>query len=272
MLPTPVNVLKRASLSSTARLAGALLSAMLLAACVTETHHSVYSKEVTKDSAIQSHVDASMEYLRKGDTENAIRHLSSARAIDKKSPVVNNGLALAFQMSGEKELAEKHYKEALRSDSRMTSARNNYAVFLYGEERYAEACKQMRKVMDDSLYEGRADAFQNLGQCELRLGNLEAAEEAFERAIALSRMQTPALLELANINLQQGDYTAAQNYYKTYRMAGQQSARSLYIGIKLADYFDDEDERASYALALKNMYPHSEEYIRYKNENSDDAN
>lgn len=241
-----------------------LLGMAALSGCVTETQHSVYSKEVTKESAVQSHVDAAMEYLRNGDTENATRHLRDAYEIDKKSPAVNNGLALAFQMSGENELAEKHYKAALRADSKMTMARNNYAVFLYREGRYPEACKQMRKVIDDTLYEGRADSFQNLGQCELKLGKLDAAKEAFERTVALNRRKATAWLELAFINIEQGDYVTARRHYDRFRELGQSSARGLYIGIILSDYFEEDDQQASYALALKNLFPYSEEYDRYR--------
>ncbi len=272
MCQTSIKNLLRNFLPVGSKLALLLLGLLLVTGCVTETENSLYSTEVTTEGAVQAHVDAAMEYLRMGDTELAIRHLKQAYELDHNSPVVNNGLALAFQMSGEKELAEKHYKAALRADSNMTMARNNYAVFLYGEERYPEACKQMRKVIDDALYDGRADAFQNLGRCELKLGDLDAAEKAFKRAIALNRMQVPALLELAYINLQQGEYAEAQNYYRKYRMTGPQSARSLYIGIQLADFFEEEDKQASYVLALKNMYPYSEEYIRYKNEHGNDAN
>lgn len=240
-----------------------------LAGCVTETQ-SAYTKEVTTEDAVQSHVNASMDYLRQGDTENAMRHLKSAYDRDPDSAEVNNGMALVFQVTGEKELAEQHYKAALRADRDLTQARNNYAVFLYGEGRYPEACKQMRRVIEDTLYEGRASAFQNLGQCELKLGELEAAERAFERAYALNRRQTQALLELSHINIEQGDYVTAQKYYSQYRQLGPRSARSLYIGIQLADYFEDEDALASMALALKSMYPTSEEYVRYRNEYGND--
>ncbi len=247
-----------------------LLAALGPGACVTETQ-SAFTKEVTTEDAVQSHVNAAMEYLRQGDTENAMRHLKSAHNLDPDSAEVNNGMALVFQVTGEKELAEEHYKAALRADRDMTSARNNYAVFLYGEGRYPEACKQMRKVIEDTLYEGRASAFQNLGQCELKLGELEAAEEAFERAYALNRRQSQALLELSSVNIEQGDYVTAQKYYSQYRTQGPKSARSLYVGIQLADYFDDEDARASLALALKSMYPTSEEYVRYRNEYGNDS-
>ena len=247
-----------------------LLAALGLGGCVTETQ-SAYTKEVTTEDAVQSHVNAAMKYLRQGDTENAMRHLKSAYDRDPDSAEVHNGMALVFQVTGEKELAEEHYKDALRADRDMTSARNNYAVFLYGEGRYPEACKQMRRVIEDTLYEGRASAFQNLGQCELKLGELEAAENAFERAFALNRRQPQVLLELSNVNIQQGDYVTAQKYYSQYRQLGPKSARSLYIGIQLADYFEDEDGRASLALALKNMYPTSEEYVRYRNEQGNDT-
>ncbi len=246
-----------------------VLGALSVSGCVTETQ-SAYTKEVTTDDAVQSHVNAAMEYLRQGDTENAMRHLKSAYDRDPDSAAVHNGMALVFQVTGEKELAEEEYKAALRADRDMTQARNNYAVFLYVEGRYPEACKQMRKVIEDTLYEGRADAFQNLGQCELKLGELDAAEVAFERAYGLNRRQYQALLELSYINLQQGDYVVAQTYYSQYRQLGPQSARSLYIGIQLADFFEDEDARASYALALKNMYPKSEEYVRYRSEHGND--
>lgn len=268
-------VVRNSKLNGSVRkcLSGGVLGFLLLGlgGCVTETTHSIYSKEFSADAAVESHTDAAMEYLRKGDTENAVRHLRTAHDIDSGSPLVNNGLALAFQMSGEIELAEKHYKAALRADRNMTAARNNYGVFLYGQGRYDDACQQMRRVIKDTLYEGRTDAFYNLGQCELRLGDVAAAEEAFVRTVALNRTHGPALLELAEISLRQSDYAEAQRYYQSYNMVAEPSPRSLYVGIQLADYFGEHDSRASYALALKNLYPYSEEYIRYKRELSNDA-
>lgn len=257
----------------------ALLRAVLMAVvlgsasgCVTETTHSVYSKEVTREGAVDSHVAAAMQYLREGDHDNALRHLKKANELDDHSATVNNGLALAFQMSGEKSLAEKHYKEALRADNSFTAARNNYAVFLYGEGRYDDACSQLKKVVGDTLYAGRPDAFVNLAKCELRRGRVDDAEEALTRALALNRMNASALLEMVDIKLDRGDYVGAHQYYQTFQLLKpQQSSRSLYLGIQLADYFGEQDQLASYAMALKSLYPHSEEYVRYRKEFSDDT-
>jgi type IV pilus assembly protein PilF len=251
-------------------LLGVLLGG-LLAGCVTETKHSVYTKEFSTDVAVQARVDAAMEYLRKNDTDNAVRHLRIAHELDSRSAVVNNGLALTFQVSGEKALAEKHYKAALRADRSLTSARNNYAVFLYSEERYPEACRQMRQVIKDTLYVGRSDAFHNLGQCEMRLGNMEEAQEYFVRALALNRNHTGTMLELAEINLSLGNYVQAQRYFEAFDSRAEQNPRSLFMGIQLAEQFGQNDAQASYALALKNLYPHSVEYLRYKKESGNNA-
>jgi len=39
-----------------------------------------------------------------------------------------------------------------------------------------------------------------------------------------------------------------------------QSASGLWLGIRLAHRFGNQDEQASYELALKRLYPASEEY------------
>jgi type IV pilus assembly protein PilF len=79
-----------------------------------------------------------------------------------------------------------------------------------------------------------------------------------------------ALLELAEATYQLGDYPKAQRYYEQYRkQVKSQSSASLWLGIRLADKFGDHNSRASYALALKNLYPQSEEYLAYKSAYSD---
>lgn len=243
----------------------AIAMAGLLSACVTETS-TIYSTEVTEDEAVQSYVDAAQGYLRKGDSENALRHLRKALEVDDKNPAVHASLAYAFQMKGEMKLAEKHYKTSLKLDSSQSATRNNYGYFLFTQERYKEAIKQFDLVVADTLYPRRVQAFFLIGQSQLQLGDMDAAEEAFVRAAKLDRLFTPAILELADLNVQKQEFVLAQRYYDNYKALAKQNARSLFIGIQLADYFDDPDDLASYALALKNLYPRSEEYVRYRKE------
>jgi len=47
-------------------------------------------------------------------------------------------------------------------------------------------------------------------------------------------------------------------------VARQQSARGLWLGVRLARETGDRDAEGSYALALSNMYPDSAEFQAYQ--------
>ena len=133
------------------------------------------------------------------------------------------------------------------------------------KERYQEAETQLDYVIQDTLYSGRPNAFVNLGLCRIQLFDMQGAEEAFVRALAMDRTNQVALLEVAQIRFDSRDYLTANKYYGTYRaVAPQQSARGLLLGIRLARIDDDRDAEASYILALSSRFPNSIEYQAYK--------
>mgnify|MGYP003670825222 CR=1 FL=1 len=94
------------------------------------------------------------------------------------------------------------------------------------------------------------------------------------RALAMDRTNQIALYELARIRYEAQDYATANKYYvdsnkhkyyDTYRtVVRKQSAAGLLLGIQLAKAEGDRDSEASYALALRNLYPNSAEYQAYK--------
>jgi len=119
-------------------------------------------------------------------------------------------------------------------------------------------------VVKDTLYSGRPRAFVNLGLCRLQLFDPQGAEEAFVRALAMDRTNRVALLEVSQIRFDAGDFKTASTYYDTYkRVARQQSARGLWLGIRLAQAEGDRNAEGSYVLALSNIYPDSAEYKAY---------
>ena len=68
---------------------------------------------------------------------------------------------------------------------------------------------------------------------------------------------------MTDIRLQQRNYVEAQGFYSRYNKSARQNARSLWLGVQLARIFDQQDEAASYALLLKNIFPASAEYKAY---------
>ena len=237
---------------------------VVLSACITTTD-SVFTEKADPAKALERRVELARKYIGEGNWDDAKRNLKLAYEMDPNNAEVHEAFALVYQSTGEFELAEQSYKTAIKLDKNFSRARNNYATFLYSQQRYDEAASQLEYVVQDSLYKARPRAFVNLGLCRLQLFDSQGAEEAFRRALTMDRTNAIALLELAQLRFDAGDFRSAQSYYDTYRtVVRQQSARGLWLGIRIARENDDRDAEGSYALALANLYPKSVEYDAYK--------
>ena len=242
-----------------------MLSLVLLVAGCISTTESVFTEEASPEKALDQRVALARQYIGEGNWEAAKRNLKLAYDIDPNNPHVYEAFALVYQSTGEYELAEENFKKAIKLDPEFPRARNNYAAFLFSQQRYEEAEQQLVEVVKDSLYSGRPRAFTNLGLCRVQLFDPEGAEEAFVRALAMNRTNSIALLEMGQIRFDAGDYSNSKRYYETYRsVVKQQSARGLWLGIRLARESGDRDQESSYGLALTSLYPDSVEYMAYQ--------
>jgi len=250
-----------ARISNPAALAGLLLT-LVLGGCVTT---GPGGKEVDLDKARKTHVQLGLRYLQSGDNREAARHhFQEALKLGKRDPEAHHGLALLYQVDGELDVAEEHFKKALRYDSAFSMARVNYGVFLYQQERYRDAREQFQVASEDLTYNRRSYALANLGRAELRLGDADAAEQAFQRSLALSPNLPVALLELAELKFADKNYEQAKHYLDRFSERNRQVPQSLWLGIRIEKIFGNRDKERSYALALKNLFPYSEESLKYK--------
>ncbi|MEM6545372.1 MAG: type IV pilus biogenesis/stability protein PilW [Pseudomonadota bacterium] len=238
--------------------------ALLLAGCVTQTE-SVFTSEASMQDAMEQRVALARQYIGQGNWEDAKRNLKAAVEISDRNPEIYEAYALVYQSTGEVELAEDSFKRAISLDKKFSRARNNYAAFLFSQERYEEAEAQLNEVVKDTLYNARPTAFANLGLARLQLNDRAGAEEAFSRSLSMQPESILALLELAILRLDAGDAVSAQGYYRDYRkLLRVQSPRGLWFGIRLARATGNQDAESSYALALRNLYPNSPEYAEYQ--------
>jgi type IV pilus assembly protein PilF len=255
------------NVGSLRRFAGATLCLlyffMCFAGCVT-TEESAFTAKVSKDKAIEKEVDIAMRYLAKDQPEMAIKRLSDLVKESTDAPAVYEVLAIAFQRTGEFELAEENFLKALRIDSGYSRGRNNYATYLFSRQRYKEACDQFEKVVEDVYYDRRALAFLNLGQCSMQLERWDDAEAALKRAVALERTLAVAYQEMGWVHFHKKDFAKANEALDRYRrLVKQSSPRALLLGIRVSREFRDKNGEASYVMALRNLYPRSKEYLEY---------
>lgn len=242
-----------------------LLIAMLsLSACVTTTRGG-FSEKKDDEKALEASVQLARQYIAAQDWELAKRHLKTAIEMGGNSAQVYEALALVYQNTGELELAQSAYLDALDEDTDNSRVRLNYAAFLYAQQDYPEAATQLERVTKDTLYEKRDIAFLNLARCYVQLEEFEKAERAYDRAYLMNKNIPGLKLEMATVFFQMQQFEKAEQYYNQHRQTvRQQSAGSLWLGLQIADQLNNADAFSSYALALKNLYPDSAEYQRYQ--------
>ena len=217
------------------------------------------------DQAVRDRVAAGMEYLKDDQPSDARRHFSRALELDDDSAMAHNAMALLYRYEGDAELEEEHYREALSINDDYSTARNNLGIMLHREGRYEEAAEQFRRAAEDPDYDSRANAFANLGETLLSAGKTDEAEQALHRATRLNSSNMRARMQLARLHFKQDNFRRAYRYYRQYVDAVEtQSASALWLGIRLAHELDNKDDQSSYELALKRLYPESDQYRQWR--------
>ncbi len=239
-----------------------MLVALFLVGCVTVTDRPGF--KIDKKKALDSHIQLGMGYLRANNRESAKLNFKKALEIDSDSAEALTGFALIYQIEKDNELADKYFKKSLSADGKYSGGRNNYGSFLYGQQRYEDAYDQFKIAGADLDYGRRDIALVNQGRAALKLGRVDDAEKVLLQAAAINPMQADAYVELAELKFIQGDYNSAKMNIDRFGLIHQPTARSLLLGIKIEKLFFNKDKEASYVMALKNLYPHSKEYLEYQ--------
>ena len=237
-----------------------------LAGCVSSGDSSAMTTDKGRNEAREAYVQLGLGYLQQGMTGQAKVPLRKALELDKSDPDTNAALALVYQSEMEPGLAEQAFRTAL--DRRPDDARilNNYGSFLYEQQRYQEASAQFQKAAADTLYPERSRVYENLGITSLKLGQRDAGRAQLEKSLRLNRQQPRALLEMAELSYEDRHYVPARDYYDRFSLLSGQNARSLLLGARLANVFDERTPTANYGQQLKRLYPGTPEYQQYLSE------
>jgi len=242
-----------------------VVAAMLtLAGCAAAPSSTGPGEVGTVEERVRAHLDLAEGYLETGDINRAKRPLERAEQLAPRSWEAQSLRARIHSREGDFDLAERHFRQAIRFAGREPRVRNDFGVFLYERGRYEEAVEQLTQAVADPANPQRAIAYENLGLAQLRVGARTEARNAFNRAIMLRERMPVSLLELAELAFEDSDFPQATTYFDRFRGMSRQTPRSLWLGIRLARVFDNEDAEASYALQLRNLYPSSAEFLRYQ--------
>lgn len=221
------------------------------------------------ETAVKVRTQMAAEYIRTGNLDAAKRSLDQALEVDSRDSTANMMMGVLLQQEGSDvnlKKAEYYFNRAISLDPKNAQARNNYGTYLFQMARYNDAIHQLKLAGASLGYDQRFRALENLGRTYLMIEDVPNAEKTFKQALQVNRDSIISMLELSEILYVQQKFVAARQLYEQYvRLVGQknQSARALWIGIRVARANNDQMGMQVLVNQLRALFPNSQEYQRY---------
>jgi type IV pilus assembly protein PilF len=244
------------------------MSALVIQGCQTTGGSEGLGKK-DPEKAVKVRTQMAAEHIRTGKLDAAKRSLDQALEIDSRDSMANMMMGVLLQQEGSDvnlKKAEHYFSRAISIDPKNAQARNNYGTYLFQMKRYNDAAQQLKLAGASLGYDQRFRALENLGRTYLMLDDVANAEKTFKQALQVNRDSIISMLELSEILYTQQKPIAARQFYEQYvRTVGQknQSARALWVGIRVARANDDQLGMQVLVNQLRALFPNSQEYQRY---------
>ncbi|VAX04877.1 hypothetical protein MNBD_GAMMA19-140, partial [hydrothermal vent metagenome] len=171
----------------------------------------------------------------------------------------HSSIALAYIHMDQPEKAEAHYQQAVELKPDDGSIQNNYAVFLCGQGKYAEAEQHFLTAVKSRRYRTPAEALENLGVCMLQVPDLEKAETYLRKALQVDSRLPGALLQMARVSAEKKRMMSARAYLQRYQEVATLGPDGLWLGIQVETELGDMAALREYKLLLRQNYSDSNE-------------
>lgn len=228
---------------------------LLLQGCV-----AVNPGPTKEEKASSVNVELGLGYLQQNNLELANEKLLKALQQNPNSVKGNYIFAILQDRLGEKEKAEFHYERATSLDPDNSEAANNYGAFLCRHGREREAEKYFLRAVKNPLYKTPEYAYTNAALCLIEVGETGSAKLYLRDALEARSNFSVALISLAQVLFDEGDYEQAKVYLDRYHLGAKPTARSLWLAIRTELELGGNDRVAELSSRLEADFPDSTEY------------
>lgn len=200
-----------------------------------------------------------MEYMKQGELATAREKIEKALLQNPKDVGVQVSAGLLYEQMRDPDLAEKHYRQALRVDRENPEAQNALGAFLCRNGRAKDGEEIFLQAARNPLYRTPEVAYTNAGVCARRNGRLDRAEDYLRLAIGSGGQYAEALLQLAGVSFERGNSLQARAFLQRYLSAAPPSPEALLLGHMLESQLGDLDAADDYAKRLRSRFPDAPE-------------
>ena len=214
---------------------------------------------VDPERASVANAELGVAYLAKGQNKVAMNKLKKALAYDDNNANAHHYIAELYRRLEENDLAIEHFEKAIELAEEDSSIKNNYGIFLCGTGSYEKGLKLFDKVLADPLYSDKGQAYENMGLCAEKQGNIKNAEIYFGTALKYNKKLPSALLGLAQIEFDKKNIKGASAYLTRHYEVARRTPQSLWLELLIARKTGRKGKAGSLAIKLKQYFPDSRE-------------
>ncbi len=213
-------------------------------------------------SASQVFVEKGVRYMENGHYDVALRDLQRAVELDDGNSEAHNALGVLYQRVDDFDKADASFRKALSVKPDNYGARNNYGRFLCSLHKYAEAFDEFEKVIGNKLYNQPWIPLTNAGVCARSAGKMADAERYLRQALDAQPNFPPALLEMARLSRETGQYLSARAFLQRYFSVVEPTPEALLLGIEIETALGNGETAEEYRATLRDRFPVSKEAVQ----------
>ena len=232
-----------------------LLFVLITSGCTTQTQ----IEGVDNKKASVANAELGVAYIKRGKYKVAMYKLKKALEYDDDNANAHHYIAELYRRLEQNEEADSHFKQALDLDEENSSLKNNYGIFLCGTGSYEKGLKYLNQVLLDPLYSDKGQAYENMGICADKQGNIKKAEQYYISALKFNMNSPSALLGLAQIEFDKGHVKLAAQYLSRHEKLARPTPQSLWLDLLIARKKGLKGKAGSLAIKIKQYFPDSKE-------------
>ncbi|WP_392340850.1 type IV pilus biogenesis/stability protein PilW [Moritella marina] len=220
-----------------------------------ETSSGLSDNSVDKNAAARSRLTLALKYIEIENYQEAKINLDKAVHYSPDNADIYLAYAYYYQKVKERQQAEKAYLYALDLAPGDGNIHNNFGVFLCGIARFDEAEVEFLAAIAVPSYNQIANSYENAGRCALESGDSEKALSYLESSLAYAPQNLDVRLSIAELNYMLADFAVAKQQLTKYESVSKATARSLWLGFKIAEKQNSSAVAEVYSRQLLAQFP-----------------
>ncbi|HEU0219711.1 MAG TPA: type IV pilus biogenesis/stability protein PilW [Gallionella sp.] len=206
------------------------------------------------------HTELAGMYYERAQMGVALGEIDAALQADQNYAPAYSVRGLIHMALREYQEAEEDFQQSLRLDRNDSETHNNYGWFLCERGKEKESIPHFIAALKNPLYGTPERAYLNAGLCSRKVGNNKDAEEFLQRALQVQPGLPQALLAMAELSFDNGDYTAAKKYFAKFsEKSDSLTAEQLWLAVRIERKVGDRNAEASYGMQLRKRFPDARE-------------